>query len=308
MNQRSILVDPELDRRFFLSDGRTISYREYGALNGRVVLALHGTPGSRLKYKPAHIAAGTRGLRIISPDRWGYGFTQAPRTRSLSFYSDDIIEFTKALGVASFSVVGISGGAPFAAVLAAEMPEYVVKLALVSPVGRVAEKHLSKADIYSKYPLRRFHRFCFLSLPRVPGATRIFFWLYRLAMIIAPAHAVKIAIAGSSISDKRAMSSVESRHTLGKTFAAGLQNGVLGPIIDLNLFAVDWDFDIKKIRSSTKLWIGEDDLNVPIGSVLALARDISGATLLVINKQGHFWISENFSDVLDWIAGIETTR
>ncbi|MEN2494958.1 MAG: hypothetical protein TECD_00869 [Hyphomicrobiaceae bacterium hypho_1] len=303
MKQRSLLLDPELEREFRLRDGRVISYREYGAVNGQVVIALHGTPGSRLKYRPAHEAAGIRGLRVISPDRWGYGLSQAPRLRSLSHYSNDIEEFTHALGVNSFSVVGISGGGPFAAVLAAKMPGYVRNLALIAPVGRVVEKNFSKADIYAEYPLRQFHRFCFQCLPYLPGVTRMFFWLYRLAMIAAPAYAVKIAIVGSSSSDKRTMSSAESRRSLGETFAAGLRYGVLGPVIDLNVFAIDWDFDVNKICSNTKLWIGEDDLNVPIGSVLALARDIPGSSLAFMREQGHFWISENFSDVLDWIAG-----
>jgi len=302
LKQRSGLVDPELDREFHLKDGRLILYREYGAADGKAVLALHGTPGSRLKYRPAHEAAGIRGLRIIAPDRWGYGSSQAPRLRSLSLYSHDMSEFMEALGINAFSVVGISGGGPFAAVLAAGMPGRVRKLALVAPVGRVAEDDPAKADIYIRYPVRLFHRFCFLILPRLPGATRCIFWLYRLAMIVAPASAVKIATARSSQSDIRTMSSAASRRSLGQTFAAGLKNGVLGPVIDLNVFAADWDFKVDKICCCTRLWIGEDDLNVPIGSVLALARDINGAQLSLMQAQGHFWISENFSDVLEWIA------
>ncbi len=302
MKQRSGLVDPELEREFRLNDGRLILYREYGATDGEVILALHGTPGSGLKYRPAHEAAGIRGLRIIAPDRWGYGASQAPRIRSLRHYSHDMSEFMQEVGAPTFSVVGISGGGPFAAALAAEMPARVHKLALVAPVGQIAEKNSSKADIYAKYPVRQFHRFCFLGLPRLPGATRGIFWLYRLAMIAAPASAVKIAITRSSKPDKRTMSSAESRRALGQTFAAGLRNGVSGPVIDLNMFAADWDFDIGKICCDTRLWIGEDDLNVPIGSVLALARDITGAQISLMREQGHFWISENFGDVLEWLG------
>lgn len=302
MIQKPVLIDAEVEREFRLKDGRLISFREYGAANGRVVLALHGTPGSRLKYRIAHEAAAARGMRIVAPDRWGYGLSQPPQIPSLRLYSQDISELMRALGHDVFSVFGISGGGPFAAALAAELPTKVCKLALVAPVGQISRRCFSNQDIYAENPLRPFHRFCFLGLPRIPGATRVIFWLYRLAMLHAPASAVKIALLRSSVPDKRAMLSAKIRRSLGQTFAAGLQHGVSGPVIDLNLFTTDWDFATDAICCDTRVWIGEDDLNVPIGGVLALARDIPGSSLSFIPGQGHFWISENFGDVLDWLA------
>src|SRR5262245_5234094 len=62
-----------LGRTFRRAGGPLVTYREYGAPGGLPVLALHGTPGSRLKYAAADRDAARMGLRIISPDRWGYG-------------------------------------------------------------------------------------------------------------------------------------------------------------------------------------------------------------------------------------------
>ena len=39
---------PKLDRTMRLRDGRQISYAEWGDLQGRPVVLLHGEPGSRL--------------------------------------------------------------------------------------------------------------------------------------------------------------------------------------------------------------------------------------------------------------------
>ena len=75
----------ELDRIFVLLDGRPIGYREYGAAEGLPVVALHGTPGSRLKYARAEAAAGTMGLRLICPDRWGYGDDRAGAAGARAF-------------------------------------------------------------------------------------------------------------------------------------------------------------------------------------------------------------------------------
>src|SRR5690554_337385 len=49
------------DRAVRLPDGRRVSYAEYGDPEGYPVLALHGTPGSRFKFRPADGLAAERG-------------------------------------------------------------------------------------------------------------------------------------------------------------------------------------------------------------------------------------------------------
>src|SRR5262245_7768048 len=59
-----LLKDTAMDRQIRLADGRQVNYCEYGAAGGFPVLALHGTPGSRLKYAAANADAAQMGLRI----------------------------------------------------------------------------------------------------------------------------------------------------------------------------------------------------------------------------------------------------
>lgn len=62
-----------------LADGRRIGYAEYGDAQGAAVLAIHSTPGSRFMFALTDRAARERGLRIIAPERPGYGLSDVRR-------------------------------------------------------------------------------------------------------------------------------------------------------------------------------------------------------------------------------------
>ena len=79
------------DRQMTLSVGMDISYLDVGAPDGDVVLYFHGTPSSRMQATgPLDAVAAGLGLRIIAPDRPGYGAaprscaTESPTTRPSS--------------------------------------------------------------------------------------------------------------------------------------------------------------------------------------------------------------------------------
>ncbi len=302
--QRCSECDPEREDVIRLGDGRTLSFRTYGRVDGLAVLALHGTPGSRLKFRSLHGEAHRLGLRIIAPDRWGYGRTQAPDDAGLIRYGKDAAELMVHCGVQHFAVVGVSGGGPFATAVAAVLPDQVVGLALVAPVGRFFTGDHRSAQGLNGLRIDAFHRLCFLMLPRVPGATRLIFQGYRLLALAAPATAISVALLRAAAGDKRTMRPHHRRRALGQAFAAGLARGVDGAVIDLRLFAGAWGFEPAVIRCPTRVWIGEADRNVPIDAAVALGNAIGGARVTRVADQGHFWIAANFSGVLSWLAGI----
>ena len=122
-----------------LGDGRRIGYAEFGDPQGSTVLAFHGTPGSRLMFALTDEAARARGLRIIAPERPGYGLSDFHHRTSLAQTAEDMTAFADALGLERFAMIGVSGGGPFAIAAAAAMPERTVLLGVISPVGPIAE-------------------------------------------------------------------------------------------------------------------------------------------------------------------------
>jgi len=276
-------------------DGRQITYREIGKHHGTPILAFHGTPGSGLKFAHAQLAAVKRNQRLISIDRWGYGGTDAHKAPSLHAFADDIEALLDSLGLEQASVIGVSGGAPYATAVAAAFGPRIQRLALVAPVGEVVHPELSWRD------LRPLHAFCFRILPRIPGAVRLVFELFRVISRRMPSTAAMISTACAAPSDKHLMRQPALRQSLGKMFADGLRRGTAGAVIDMRIFCRPWDISPTKIKCPTKLWIGSADRNIPIVAAKQLARDIPAAKCELLDGEGHFWIVQNFDAVLAWL-------
>ena len=104
-----------------LPDGRRVACAEYGDPGGLPVLALHGTPGSRLMFALADRAARERCIRLIAPERPGYGLSDYRHSESLAHIAEDLSAVADAYELGRFAVIGVSGGGPYAVAAAAAM-------------------------------------------------------------------------------------------------------------------------------------------------------------------------------------------
>lgn len=290
------MTDTVEDSSISLADGRAVMFRVYGDPVGRPVLALHGTPGSRSKFAMAHARAAELGLRLVCVDRWGYGGSETPRRPMLSRFARDMGEFSDALGLQRFGVVGVSGGGPYAAAVAAGLERRVAALALVAPVGPIVGAGTERVR------LSAFHAFSFRVLPRVPGAIRGAFGVFRGVLGVSPRGALRLAAARAGRVDRRTVCAPAARDSLADCFRRGLASGLSGPVIDMKLFSRPWDCDLAAISAPARLWLGDMDRNVPLTAARALARAIPGCDLVDLPGQGHFWITQHHGVVLDWLA------
>ena len=282
------------DRVVRLADGRRITYRTYGAPCGHPVLALHGTPGSRLKFASTEQAAAALGLSVIAPDRWGYGGTDPHTSPSLAAFAADIGVLADRLGMVRFAVMGVSGGGPYAAALAALLPDRITAIAMVSPVGPIAGE--------SDPEIGAFHRFCFGPLARRPRAIRGVFTGFRWLLNASPRLGLGIAMARVPPADRATLAADGVSDRLARTFIEGLRQGTHGPTIDLGLFGRDWNVPLERARAAAKIWIGSEDRNVPISATRRLAARMSGCTLTVIPDEGHLWVALHYDEILEWLA------
>jgi len=274
--------------------GRRISYRAFGADAGHPLIALHGTPGSRLKFLAADSVARSLGIRVIAPDRWGYAATSAHPAPSLAAFAEDLARFADRLGLERFSLLGVSGGGPYASAVAAELSDRVVCLALAAPVGPIA----GEADA----EITPFHRLCFGALARRPRTVALAFRVFRLVLGFSPGLGMRMAMVRVAASDRRVLLRHDVSARLAETFVEGLRPGVVGPVTDLTLFGRPWEVDLGRVRAPARLWIGTVDQNVPRSAARRLACRLPNCEMVEPSGEGHLWIAENYDTVLAWVA------
>ena len=95
-----------------LSNGRKLSYAEYGAPDGRPVLLLHGLVGSVISEGMEEQLAGIP-LRVLALARPGYGASDYFEMSCVADWPRQLKAFLDDLGLHSFDVYAISAGAPY---------------------------------------------------------------------------------------------------------------------------------------------------------------------------------------------------
>ena len=109
------------------SDGRTLTFAEWGDLDGSPVFSLHGTPGSRFTRHYDESVYAEVGARVITYDRPGYGGSDRNRGRRVVDCVADVTAIADKLGIEQFAVIGGSGGGPHCLAVAARLPERVTR-------------------------------------------------------------------------------------------------------------------------------------------------------------------------------------
>jgi pimeloyl-ACP methyl ester carboxylesterase len=118
-----------------LRTGRTLEVREYGDADGHPVLFFHGLIGSHHQASYIDEQAKCLGLRIIAPNRPGVGRSDFVRRRSPTDVVPDVEDITQALGIGPFSVIGLSGGTPYALATLRRLGPRVRTVTVISGMG-----------------------------------------------------------------------------------------------------------------------------------------------------------------------------
>lgn len=291
-----------------LPGGRRIGLAVYGDPDGVPVLAFHGAPACRVMYASADAEARRLGLRLIAPDRPGYGLTPrddlagAPKP-TLASRTDMHLELVAALGLDRFALLGISGGGPYATALAARLGDRVTALALVSPMGPIAD--LLALPKPERPPVSLGHRIFF---QRWPLKRR---WLLSLGgnagRRVFLASPEKIAhLLGKLLGedDDRLLRQRPVTEAIVAMTREAVADGIEGGLADLDIFARPWGVDFTRITAPAILWQGTADKVVPVGVALRLARLIPGCRVVRLPGAGHFWVLGRIRDVLAEIKSV----
>jgi pimeloyl-ACP methyl ester carboxylesterase len=118
--------------------GRTVHYIDTGEVGWRPVLFLGGTGTSSRAFLMTEYLRTLRRqlhLRFISVERNGFGDTAYDPTWTFADYADEVQAVLDRLKLMHFAMVAISGGGPYAAHIAARMPERLLSVHMMAALA-----------------------------------------------------------------------------------------------------------------------------------------------------------------------------
>lgn len=149
-------ANPSSHQLFTLPDNRILSYAIYGAPTGPIVFHLHGLGDSRLSGALFDQPGKALGVRIVAVDRPWIGSSSPQPNRTALDHAEDIRLLATHLGAKTYSIVGVSGGGPYALACAYALPEE--ELRSVSLVCGFGPYELTVR--HSRWVVWLFYRIC----------------------------------------------------------------------------------------------------------------------------------------------------
>ena len=275
-----------------LRDGRILGFAVYGDPNGKPGFYLHGFPGTRLEARIGDAAAKRLGIRIIAPDRPGFGLSDFKPGRTITDWPDDLVEAADILGADRFAVIGLSGGGPYAAACAFSIPHRLTSVAIVSGMSPLNTPGATDG-------MRRASRVFFAIAHRLPWITRLtMWWIGRQARNDAGRLLDKMS-ARLPPADKAVLARLEVRQTFRDDIAEAFRHGSRGAAWDLSLLARPWGFRLEEIKMEVQIWHGEADTIVSP----SMGRHLASA---IPNSRARFYPGEGHTLALDRMEEIQT--
>jgi len=288
-----ITTEPEIrtqDSRLRLHDGRWLGYCESGDPTGWPVLFFHGFGTTRV-ICPSDEAAQRLGVRLIALDRPGVGLSTPRPGRRLLDWPDDVRQAADQWGLDRFSVVGWSGGGPFALACARRLGDRIDAIAIVSGAAPLAGS--DRTDY-----LRRFDRNAALAAGKAPWVIRLALWHWGRAQRRDAERFFEESLAEMCAADQEALSEPALRSRMIANSVELYRQGGRGMYDEALSLARPWGFDPSEIRVPVDIWHGALDTTVPVGMAMHLAQSIPGANLRLFPDEGHHLLYRCWPDIL----------
>ena len=234
--------------------GIDVGFDDIGS--GEPVVFLHGFPHNRTLWAPQLSALAGR-CRCIAPDLRGFGESTAARPWTMSQYAQDVLGLLDTLEVRNAVICGLSMGGYIAFELWRQAPDRVRALVL-------ADTKATADDAAA-----RQKRLSAIQLVNSSGSGAV-------------ADAQITGMVGKSTRERNP-GVVEALHSMMASASADSVAGALHALME----RPDSRGTLSTITVPTLIIVGEEDALTPPKEARAMAEEIKGSSLQIIESAGH---------------------
>lgn len=270
------------------SDGRTVSFVEYGDPAGTPVLHHHGGLLSASDVAPLHEVAQRLGVRLLSYDRPGIaGSTPAPG-RTTADAAVDAAAVLDHLGVDEVRVTGWSMGGQYALGTCAGLGPRVAAAAVVAGCLPLDDPttHAELNDMDQRFTtMAEHHR---LSLEKVA-------LLWGGLARFSPRGWAAATAHGQGPADRALVEQYADQLASAAHDMSVQRDGIVEEYL---AWARPWGFAPADVQVRVDVWQGDDDHLVPPAWAGRLAGDLPQARLNLVEGAGHFLLLDHAEQIL----------
>ena len=270
-----------------LLDGGSAAWCEWGDPDGRPVVFLHGTPGSRLFWPGAK--AHLERARVLTLDRPGYGRSTPRAIPTLAAVADMVGAIADECGFDRFPVVGFSGGGPFALACGAFLPERVSRVAMVSSWGPLDELEAAFAS------LTPAERELVSTIRADPAGATALLWESGAWYAESPLRFLETR---HEAADDPILRDSTVRSNFSASNLEGARKGQAGLVADWIADALPWGFRLGDVSVPVDLWIGERDPGRAPIDVHELRCHLPSATVHADSEAGHWLLIPRWVEIV----------
>jgi pimeloyl-ACP methyl ester carboxylesterase len=281
------------DSQVKVGGGRKLAFTDIGHPGGPCVFFFHGAPMSRLHLVSLEDQFAAEGLRVVSPDRPGYGRSSPQPGRSMAAWPTDVAALADALEIERFIVAGHSSGGPYAVACCALLTDRVLAGAVVAGVTDMAWPDAWDGYIESE-----------AQLMRMPNESAAIAWCSE-----------RFGADGSRFlsepfdlpePDVARLADETFEKALTKALTEAFRQGVIGYAQDVYLQGRPWPFDVSRISVPVDVVHGELDTLLPMVHSRHTAGLIAGSTFRTFPGHGHLTIVSELpmiaSALMRWVG------
>ncbi len=277
-----------------LSDGRSLCFADIGDKLGIPVLLCHGSYGCRLERYPDDSIASNLGIRLIIPDRPGYGFSTALNDQKGLEWCDDFEFLLNKLKIKKIHIMSTGSGSYYALACAQEKTERISGITLINSLAPFHSiKEFSGMISHEKifYAMARY----------TPGLFKRFLELCNIGLSKNIDYYFDSIKSVGGEPDTMALSNDKLTQFIRKKVFAAIKNSPQGFIQERILMTKPWDINISAIQTKITIVTGGKQLSIPSSMSQRLHSILPNSLYQEFPEQGTYLIYMKWRELLESI-------